>query len=135
MTVPAGKTLKLKQDLYCTKDSAHGGDDAVAITLEPGAKLECNGYSVVQGNDLSWGRTGIKLESGATAEHCKATGWVHGFSMVATTDDQEKIQNTIVGCDASLNTYGVGIDYVDAPGPYFLNFSIEHRYVDIVLLP
>ena len=183
MTVPAGKTLKLKHDLYCTKDSAHGGDDAVAITLEPGAKLECNGYSVVQVNDdfqvgkaarveyygspwdkfvspcafdvvgnpgavtgecgLSWGRTGIKLESGATAEHCKATGWVHGFSMVATTDDQEqeKIQNTIFDCDASLNTYGVGIDF-NPPfdhdqgphAPYFLNFSIEQRYVDIVLL-
>ena len=156
MTVPAGKALKLKHDLHCTKDSANRGDDAVAITLEPGAKIECNGYSVVQVNDkvgkasrtecqnnpypvsngecgLAWGRTGIKLESGATAEHCKATGWVHGFSMVATTDDQE-LQNDIDGCDASLNTYGVGIDYVDAPGPYFLNFSIEQRYVYIVLL-
>ena len=62
--------------------------------------------------------------------------------MVATTDDQEKIQNTIVGCDASLNTYGVGIDfnprlpdvYDPSHDPYFLNFSIEQRYVDIVLL-
>lgn len=138
MTVHAGETLKLKHDLYCTKDSADGGDEAVAITLEPGAKIECNGYSVVQVRHLSWGRVGIKLESGATAEHCKATGWVHGFSMVATTDDQD-IQNTIVGCDASLNTYGVGIDFnppVDNQlyVPYFLNFSIEQRYVDIVLL-
>ena len=149
MTISKGESFTLEKDLFCTKDTDGRGDHAAAITVEEGAILRCDGYSIVQVNDevgmavgcsnsltpvtgcgLSWGVAGVKLESGARVEGCKITGWKDGLMIepeAGSYDDKIEIQD----CEATLNTNGLKVG-VQSEGNV-VNYSIENRYVSLFL--
>ncbi|KAL7490538.1 hypothetical protein ACHAWT_000112, partial [Skeletonema menzelii] len=141
MTIPAGKTFNLEKDLVCTTATAGKGNTAVAITIEEGATLNCNGHHVTQLNDevgkavectddpvtvtgcgLAWGASGVELKSGARFENCRVSGWQYGLLIAPPADgyaDEIKIDN----CEVTLNRYGLyafAQDELDV-----LDFSIE----------
>ena len=140
MTIPAGETFNLEKDLVCTTATAGGGDDAVAITVEEGATLNCGGHSVVQLNDevgkavgcsspskpvstcnMAWGRVGVELKSGAKVENCRVSGWLDGLSIKPPSDKIE-----INNCGVTLNRNGL---YVVGEENDVVDYSIENRYV------
>ena len=148
MTIPKEKSFTLKQDLVCTQDTPGGwrnggGEREVAITVEEGATLNCDDYSIVQLNDeigkalgcfglpsecgLAWGAFGVELKSGAKVEGCKTvSGWNTGFWIAPPAggyDDEIDIDN----CEATLNRYGLYFEVEKNRDN--LDFSIKHRYV------
>ena len=149
MTISKGESFTLEKDLFCTKDTDGRGDHAAAITVEEGAILRCDGYSIVQVNDevgmavgcsnsltpvtgcgLPWGVAGVKLESGARVEGCKISGWKDGLMIepeAGSYDDKIEIQD----CEATLNTNGLKVGVQDEGN--VVNYSIENRYVSLFL--
>ena len=146
MTIPAGETFKLEQDLVCTGDTADKGDTSVAITVEEGGTLDCNGNSIVQLNDelgkavecyddpvtecgLAWGVTGVLLKSDAKVENCRVSGWKDGL-LIAPPDlvggivKDIKIDNV----EATLNSFGLYY-YYSAVTADRVEGSVKNRYV------
>lgn len=128
--VPAGDTLTLTDDLVCTRNSGGGGIDAVAITLGEGAKLHCNGHSIIRMNYESefdlWGETGVKLESGASVKDCKVFDWENG-SLIAPPPGGYAEEISLEGFEASNNEYGLRVDVAQEAD--VVNLSIKDRCV------
>ncbi len=128
--VAAGDTLTLTDDLVCTRNSGGGGSDAVAITLGEGAKLHCNGYSIIRMKydsefDL-WGKTGVKLESGASVKDCSVYDWENG-SLIAPPPGGYAKEISLEGFEASNNWYGLNVDVAQEAD--VVNLSIKDRCV------
>ena len=151
MTIPAGKTFNLEKDLVCTTATAGKGNTAVAITIEEGATLNCNGHHVTQLNDevgkavectddpvtvtgcgLAWGASGVELKSGARFENCRVSGWQYGLLIAPPADgyaDEIKIDN----CEVTLNRYGLYAFAQDELDVLDFSIEIENRYVYLLL--
>ena len=153
MNIPAGKTVKLEKDLVCEDDTDGKDDSAVAITVDAGGTLDCNGHSILQLNFgsyqyngvgkaatgcvdsspvtvtdgcLDWGVVGVELKSGASVKNCNVFGWLNGFKISPPTggyDEEIKIE----GCEASLNRWGLFV-YQEFPTSN-VDYSIKDRYV------
>lgn len=127
--VEAGDTLTLTNDLVCTKNSGGRSSDAVAITLGEGAKLHCNGHSIIQyyasESDL-WGKTGVELESGASVKDCKVFDWENG-SLIAPPPGGYAKEISLEGFEASNNKFGLRVRVANEAG--VVNLSIKDRCV------
>lgn len=144
MTVHAGETFKLEQDLVCTTTTDGESDTAVAITVEEGGTLLCDGHSIIQLNSvigaaancyqqsvtncgLAWGAVGVELKSGATVEGCKAiSGWLSGLKIAPPAGGYPK-EIKIENCGATLNYYG--LDIFPQQNLDVIDYSIKDRYV------
>ena len=150
MTIPAGETFELKQDLVCTEDTAGKDEFAVAITVEEGATLNCGGNSIVQLNDevgkavnctisecdLAWGATGVQLKSGAKVENCKVSGWESGLLMSREGYDDVIVEEIkIDNCEATLNFRGLDAEKgsITGNGPDRVDYSVKNRYVYLLM--
>ena len=158
LVVPAGKTVTLTGDVVCTKaerSSGTGGDHGIAVKVEAGGTLKCDGYTVTQLNDkganavdcgdddlavtqcgLGWGKTGISLLPGASAKDCKVSGWKRGI--VIQTNDSSQTNGISSGPGGGggaeeVNIEGVDVSYnnvglsVDVEVEDDVNFSIKKR--------
>jgi hypothetical protein len=151
--IKAGETLTLKEDLVCTEAAGGRGNTAVAITVEEGATLKCDGNSIVQLNNevgkavecrysywpvtnpngqpqtcgLAWGRYGVELKSGAKVEGCKVSGWYEGLVIKPPSGGYAK-EIEIDNCEATLNRIGLYVDDGDVA-----DFSVKSRYVYFLL--
>ena len=157
MTIPAGETFKLKQDLVCTADTAGKDDASVAITVEEGGTLDCSGNSIVQLNGevgkavdcrylndpagavtkcgLAWGGTGVLLKSESKVENCMVSGWKYGLKiappdLVGGVVKEIKINNV----EATLNSVGLDFNsFLLGDTADGVDFSVKNRYVYLLL--
>ena len=147
MTIPAGETFKLEQDLVCTGDTDGKGDSSVAITVEEGGTLDCSGNSIVQLNDevgkavecdntvtncgLAWGATGVLLKSESKVENCKVSGWQRGLLIAPPDVDGGVVKDIkIDNVEATLNSRGL---YSKSNKADRIEYSVKDRYVHLLL--